>query len=94
MKIPDGLKMWWSNNDKEKQRLHVELSFPTAEVEINYKIWSELGDKIVSKIAEKYIAENEAAIVRDIITNQKFADAVYNAIVLKVAAKQISEQPK
>lgn len=42
-----------------------------------------LRDVLVEKIADEYLKENKDVITKDIIQNKEFADAVYNAIVLK-----------
>jgi hypothetical protein len=40
-------------------------------------------------VAQQVLTDNADAIKRDILDNPKFADAVYNAIVLKKAAREL-----
>jgi hydroxymethylpyrimidine/phosphomethylpyrimidine kinase len=45
--------------------------------------------EVINRCAEAFLSENEEAIKRDILDNPKFADALYNAIVLKKAGKEL-----
>jgi len=49
----------------------------------------EVAAKVVDKVSEQFLSENEEVIKRDILDNPKFADALYNAIVLKKAGKEL-----
>lgn len=49
----------------------------------------EVANAVVAKVSDQFLSENEEAIKRDILDNPKFADALYNAIVLKKAQKEL-----
>lgn len=51
--------------------------------------FKEVARRVVEKVSDQFLSENEETIKRDILDNPKFADAVYNAIVLKKAGKEL-----
>lgn len=48
-----------------------------------------VADAVVNRVSDQFLSENAESIKRDILDNPKFADAVYNAIVLKKSAKEL-----
>ncbi len=49
----------------------------------------EVGNAVIEKVRDQFLSENEEKIKRDIIDNPKFADALYNAIVLKKSNEKL-----
>ena len=56
---------------------------------LNHETLRGVAQEVVDHIADQFLRENAEEIKRDILDNPKFADAVYNAIVLKKAAKEL-----
>lgn len=54
--------------------------------ELDYQTIQGVHREVVDIISSKFMEENFEQIKRDILDNPKFADALYNAIVLKKAA--------
>ena len=76
----------------------IQKNMATADTTLNANIvvatldaytLKEIAEVVVERVSDQFLEENADAIKRDILDNPKFADAVYNAIVLKKSAKEL-----
>ena len=81
------MKSWFTESPSGARTFTVEAEL--VDTAVSWKIVEAICPEIISKIAEDFLKVNKDVIVRDILDNPKFADAVYNAIVLKKASKEL-----
>lgn len=81
-----GIKAWFTtNNEDSGKTLHVEVKM--IEKILLATVLEKVHAEIVRIISDKFLEEHKETIKKEILNNPKFADAVYNAIVLKEANK-------
>lgn len=80
------IKSWWSHATGESGPTYT-LQATLLEKGIQYELIEKLQHEIILRIADKFLEEHGEEVTRDMLNNPNFADAVYNAIVLKKAEK-------
>lgn len=80
------IKSWFTQNKESGGRtfnFSAEL-FTTA---IEYHLIQDLEKEIVKRIADLFLETHGEELKKDLLNDPNFADAVYNAIILKKAEK-------
>lgn len=86
IKMIKEIKSWFTDNKGSNTRTF-NMSIELMQVGVEYELIERIQREIVIKVAEKFIETHGEEITRDLLNNPNFADAVYNAIVLKKAEK-------
>lgn len=81
------IKTWFTRSDSGETIANIQI--PLVKASIEHIILRQIAPEVCQKIAEKWLEENGEILRKEIISNKKFADAVYNAIVLKKAKEFI-----
>jgi len=77
-----NIKTWFTKN-KEKDVLNIQVDYIHCSLQ-SYLI-EDLRSQISKILADKFIKEHGETLNKNIVNDPDFADAVYNAIVLRKA---------